>query len=146
MLSNQQTQQDILFLLHHKQYQLSALLEKSPLVASSILSSLYYHCHHYAASISVSQHVELSEQIHRWDPLACCWGIKQSTNMHHYDQCSLHMDTLTRHTNFSFHPRERNKTLPSKVFPFQGMPDWQRLCLLSILFVCEQLQQTIHHS
>ena len=31
------------------------------------------------SSISVWQHVYLSEQIHRWDTLACCWNVKQPT-------------------------------------------------------------------
>ena len=33
-----------------------------------------------ATSISVWQHVKLSEQIRPWDTLACCWGVKQPTN------------------------------------------------------------------
>ena len=33
-----------------------------------------------AASISVWQHVQLSEQIRPWDTLACCWDVKQPTN------------------------------------------------------------------
>ena len=33
-----------------------------------------------AASISVWQHVTLSEQIRPWDTLACCWDVKQPTN------------------------------------------------------------------
>ena len=31
-------------------------------------------------SISVWQHVKLSEQIRPWDTLACCWDVKQPTN------------------------------------------------------------------
>ena len=30
--------------------------------------------------ISVWQHIQLSEQVHPWDTLACCWDIKQATN------------------------------------------------------------------
>ena len=33
-----------------------------------------------ATSISVWQHVKLSEQIGPWDTIACCWDIKQPTN------------------------------------------------------------------
>ena len=33
-----------------------------------------------ATSISMWQHVKLSEQIHPWDTLACCWDVKQPTN------------------------------------------------------------------
>ena len=33
-----------------------------------------------ATSISVWQHVKLSEQIRPWDALACCWDVKQPTN------------------------------------------------------------------
>ena len=33
-----------------------------------------------AASISVLQHIKLSEQIRPWDTLACCWDVKQPTN------------------------------------------------------------------
>ena len=36
-----------------------------------------------ATSISVWQHVKLSEQMHPWDTLACCWDIKQPTNKHY---------------------------------------------------------------
>ena len=32
-----------------------------------------------ATSISVWQHVKLSEQIRPWDTLACCWDVKQPT-------------------------------------------------------------------
>ena len=32
-----------------------------------------------ATSISVRQHVKLSEQIRPWDTLACCWDVKQPT-------------------------------------------------------------------
>ena len=31
------------------------------------------------ASISVLQHVNLSQQIRPWDTLACCWDVKQPT-------------------------------------------------------------------
>ena len=33
-----------------------------------------------ATSISVWQHVQLSEQIRPWDTFACCWDVKQPTN------------------------------------------------------------------
>ena len=33
-----------------------------------------------ATSISVWQHVKLSEQTRSWDTLACCWDVKQPTN------------------------------------------------------------------
>ena len=33
-----------------------------------------------ATSISVWQHVKLSEQIRPWDTLACCWDVKHPTN------------------------------------------------------------------
>ena len=33
-----------------------------------------------ATSVSVRQHVKLSEQIRPWDTLACCWDVKQPTN------------------------------------------------------------------
>ena len=33
-----------------------------------------------AASVSVRQHVKLSEQIRPWDTFACCWDVKQPTN------------------------------------------------------------------
>ena len=33
-----------------------------------------------ATSISMWQRVKLSEQIHPWDTLACCWDAKQQTN------------------------------------------------------------------
>ena len=33
-----------------------------------------------ATSISVWQHIKLSEQIRPWDTLTCCWDIKQPTN------------------------------------------------------------------
>ena len=32
-----------------------------------------------STSTSVWQHVNLSEQIGRWDTLACCWNVKQPT-------------------------------------------------------------------
>ena len=34
----------------------------------------------FATSISVWQHIKLSEQIRPWDTLACCWDVKQTTN------------------------------------------------------------------
>ena len=34
-----------------------------------------------ATSISVWQHVKLSVEIHPWDTLACCWDVKQPTNI-----------------------------------------------------------------
>ena len=37
-----------------------------------------------ATSISVWQHVQLSEQIRPWDTLACCWEVKQPTNKQSY--------------------------------------------------------------
>ena len=33
-----------------------------------------------ATSVKVWQHVKLSQQIHPWDTLACCWDVKQQTN------------------------------------------------------------------
>ena len=33
-----------------------------------------------ATSVSVWQYVKLSEQIHPWDTLVCCWDVKQPTN------------------------------------------------------------------
>ena len=33
-----------------------------------------------ATSTSLWQHVKLSEQIHPWDTLTCCWNVKQQTN------------------------------------------------------------------
>ena len=36
-----------------------------------------------ATSISVWQHIKLSEQIRPWDTLACCWDVKQPANKHH---------------------------------------------------------------
>ena len=33
-----------------------------------------------ATSVSVWQHVKLSEQIRPWDTLSCCWDAKQATN------------------------------------------------------------------
>ena len=33
-----------------------------------------------ATSVSVWQHVNLSEQIRPWDTLACCWDVRQPTN------------------------------------------------------------------
>ena len=33
-----------------------------------------------ATSISVWQHVKLSEQIRPWETLACCWNVKQPTS------------------------------------------------------------------
>ena len=33
-----------------------------------------------ATSVSVWQHIKLSEQIRPWGTLACCWDIKQPTN------------------------------------------------------------------
>ena len=33
-----------------------------------------------AASVSVWQHVDLSEQIHPWGTPACCWDVKRTTN------------------------------------------------------------------
>ena len=33
-----------------------------------------------ATSVSVSQHVQLSEQIRLWDTPACCWDVTQPTN------------------------------------------------------------------
>ena len=42
-----------------------------------------------ATSISVWQHVTLSEQIRPWDTLVCCWDVKQLTNKHHHqNSCS----------------------------------------------------------
>ena len=35
-----------------------------------------------ATSVSVWQHVKLSEQIRPWGTLACCWDVKQPTNKH----------------------------------------------------------------
>ena len=35
-----------------------------------------------ATSISVWQHIKLSEQICPWNTLACCWDVKQPTNKH----------------------------------------------------------------
>ena len=37
-----------------------------------------------ATSISVWQHVKLSEQIRPWDTLPCCWDVKQPTNNNHH--------------------------------------------------------------
>ena len=33
-----------------------------------------------ATSVLVWQHVNLSEHMHPWDTLACCWDVKQPTN------------------------------------------------------------------
>ena len=33
-----------------------------------------------ATSISLWQHVKLSEQVRPWDTLACCWDVKKATN------------------------------------------------------------------
>ena len=45
-------------------------------------------------TISVWQHMILSEQICPWDTLACCWDVKQPTNNDHFsrDQCFFYMD------------------------------------------------------
>ena len=37
-----------------------------------------------ATSISVWQQAKLSQQIHPWDTLACCWNAKQATTNHHH--------------------------------------------------------------
>ena len=42
-----------------------------------------------ATSISVWQHVKLSEQICSWDTLACCWDVKQPTNKTNNPEKSL---------------------------------------------------------
>ena len=47
-------------------------------------------------SISVWQHVKLSEQIRPWHTLACCWDVKQPTNKQilappHLSLTSLHL-------------------------------------------------------
>ena len=40
-----------------------------------------------ATSVSMWQHVKkLSEQIRRWDTLACCWDVKQPTNKQTWTQ------------------------------------------------------------
>ena len=41
-----------------------------------------------ATSISVWQHVNLSEQIYLWETLACCWDAKQASNQ----QTNVSMD------------------------------------------------------
>ena len=46
-------------------------------------------------SISVWQHVKLSEQIRPWDTLACCWDVKQPTNKQSSSAFDL-MVALTR--------------------------------------------------
>ena len=58
-----------------------------------------------AASISVWQHVHLSEQIRPCYTLACCWAVKQATNQPTitssaglWPSCIWQADTLTVHT------------------------------------------------
>ena len=43
-----------------------------------------------ATSISVWQHVQLSEQIRPWETLACCWDVKQPTKKHWKTQFETH--------------------------------------------------------
>ena len=40
-------------------------------------------CQYTVTSISVWQNVKLSEQIRPLDALACCWDVKQPTNIPH---------------------------------------------------------------
>ena len=42
--------------------------------------SVYFDWVWSATSVSVWQHVQLSEQMRPWDTLACCWYVKQPTN------------------------------------------------------------------
>ena len=44
-----------------------------------------------ATSISVWQHVQLSEQTRPWDTLACCWDVKQPTNKQSSGKCCEHL-------------------------------------------------------
>ena len=58
-----------------------------------------------ATSISVWQHVKLSEQICPWDTLACCWDVKQPTNNNSLQRRKRHSTNLTTDTvNKGFFP------------------------------------------
>ena len=50
-----------------------------------------------ATSIWVWQHVKLSEQIHPWDTLVCCWVTKQPTNKPLLSVCALIMLETVNH-------------------------------------------------
>ena len=49
-----------------------------------------------AASISVWQDVKLSERIRPWDKFACCWDVKQPTNIQ--TMCPIPHHTTPHHT------------------------------------------------
>ena len=49
-----------------------------------------------ATSISVWQHVKLSEQIRPWDRLACCWDVKQASNQPTTAVFKVVQNTLTQ--------------------------------------------------
>ena len=59
---------------------LHPMLVLIPLFWLQIFLSPHVACSGSATSISVWQHVKLSEQIHPRDTLACCWDVKQPTN------------------------------------------------------------------
>ena len=50
----------------------------------------------YATSISVWQHVHITEQIRPCDTLACCWDVKQATNQQYRtsDHCTCGHSTI----------------------------------------------------
>ena len=48
--------------------------------AEQVQTQKYKNIKHIHIRHPVWQHVQLSEQIHPWDTLACCWDIKQPTN------------------------------------------------------------------
>ena len=45
-------------------------------------------------SISVWQHVKLSEPFRPWDTFACCWDVKQPTNKHLKIICCMFFDAV----------------------------------------------------
>ena len=60
-----------------------------------------------ATSISVWQHIKLSEQIRPWDTLACCWDVKRPTNNNNNNNNPL---TQTAHTLLA--PHSSSSTAP----------------------------------
>ena len=85
-----------------------------------------------ATSISVWQHVNLSELVRPWDTLACCWDVKQPTNNNPIILYPSIQPPLCPFKHLSIYPSVH----PSSTHPFSH---------LSVLpDICQSIHQCIH--
>ena len=83
-----------------------------------------------ATSVSVWQHVQLSEQIRPWDTLACCWDVKHPTNKQTKEDLkqgttALWFNTMAYNCNSFLWAYLKDRSRFSVVFLFHtGQPCW----------------------